>query len=160
MPVTPAPVRIRAARPADLDAWLLLWEGYNAFYGRSGETALPVKVTRTTWDRFFDEDIPMYALVGERDGVVVGLVHYLYHRSTTRPEGVCYLQDLFTREDQRGTGVGRALIEGVYSAARRARVRRVYWQTQETNAAGRRLYDQVSKHAGFIVYATDLEARP
>ena len=102
----------------------------------------------------------MYALVAERDGAVVGLVHYLYHRSTTRLEGTCYLNDLFTREDQRGTGVGRALIEGVYSAARRARIQRVYWHTQESNAAGRRLYDKVSKHAGFIVYATDLEAAP
>ncbi len=160
MPSDATPTRIRAARQADFDAWLPLWDGYNAFYGRAGETALPLKVTRTTWARFFDEDIPMYALVAERDGVVVGLVHYLYHRSTTRPEGVCYLQDLFTREDQRRAGVGRALIEGVYSAARRARIGRVYWQTQEGNAAGRRLYDQISKHAGFIVYATDLEAAP
>ena len=160
MPSDATPTRIRAARQADFDAWLPLWDGYNAFYGRAGETALPLKVTRTTWARFFDEDIPMYALVAERDGVVVGLVHYLYHRSTTRSEGVCYLQDLFTREDHRGAGVGRALIEGVYSAARRARIGRVYWQTQEGNAAGRRLYDQISKHAGFIVYATDLEAAP
>lgn len=160
MPSDPTAIRIRSVRPADFDAWLPLWDGYNAFYGRSGESALPLKVTRTTWTRFFDEEVPMYALVAERDGVIVGLVHYLYHRSTTRPEGVCYLQDLFIREDQRGTGVGRALIEGVYSAARRARVLRVYWQTQESNAAGRRLYDQVSKHSGFIVYATDLEAAP
>ena len=112
-------------RRADFDAWLPLWDSYNAFYGRSGETALPLKITRTTWARFFDEDIPMSALVAERDRVVVGLVNYLDHRSTTRPEGVCYLQDLFTRDDQRDVGVGRALIEGVYSAARRARIDRV-----------------------------------
>ena len=99
-------------------------------------------------------------LLAERDGAVVGLVHYLYHRSTTRPEGTCYLQDLFTAEDQRGHGVGRALIEGVYSAARRARIQRVYWHTHESNAAGRRLYDQVAKNSGFIVYAVDLDAGP
>ena len=160
MPVTTTPTRIRAARPADFGAWLPLWDGYNAFYGRAGETALSPKVTRTTWSRFLDDEDPIFALVAEREGVVVGLAHYLYHRSTTRLEGVCYLQDLFTREDQRGTGVGRALIEGVYSAARRARISRVYWQTHEGNAAGRRLYDQVSKHAGSIVYMTDLEAAP
>ncbi len=152
--------RIRPVRPADFDAWLPLWDGYNAFYGRTGETALPLKVTRTTWARFLDDKAPIFALVAERDGEMVGLVHYLYHRSTTRAEGICYLQDLFTRKDQRGTGVGRALIEAVYSAARRARITRVYWQTHEGNAAGRRLYDQVSAHAGFIVYATDLGAAP
>ena len=160
MPSDPVPTRIRAVRQADFDAWLPLWDGYNAFYGRAGETALPLKVTRTTWSRFLDDEDPIFALVAERDGAIVGLVHYLYHRSTTRPEGVCYLQDLFTREDQRGTGVGRALIEGVYNAARRARICRVYWQTHESNAAGRQLYDQVSKHAGFIVYTTDLDATP
>lgn len=160
MPSDPVPTRTRAVRQADFDAWLPLWDGYNAFYGRAGETALPLKVTRTTWSRFLDDEDPIFALVAERDGAVVGLVHYLYYRSTTRPEGVCYVQDLFTREDQRGTGVGRALIEGVYSAARRARIGRVYWQTHESNAAGRQLYDQVSKHAGFIVYTTDLGAAP
>ena len=87
-------------------------------------------------------DDSVFALVAESDGAVVGLVHYLYHRSTIRTEGVCYLHDLFTREDSRGQGVGRALIEGVYAAARKARIQRVYWHTQESNSAGRRLYDK------------------
>ena len=99
-------------------------------------------------------------MLAERDGVVVGLVHFLYHRSTTRLEGTCYLQDLFTAEDKRGQGVGRALIEGVYSPARRARIQRVYWHTHQGNAAGRRLYDQVAKHSGFVVYSVDLAAAP
>ncbi len=112
------------------------------------------------WSRFFDDAVPIFALLAERDDEVVGLVHYLYHRSTIRPEGTCYLNDLFTREDQRGQGVGRALIEGVYSAARKARIQRVYWHTHESNAAGRRLYDQVAKNSGFIVYSVDLDPAP
>ena len=153
-------LRIRPPVEADFKAWLPLWDGYNAFYERIGPTALPLKITRKTWSRFFDDEDPVYALLAERDGIVVGLVHYLYHRSTTRLEGTCYLQDLFTAEDQRGQGVGRALIEGVYSAARRARIQRVYWHTHEGNAAGRWLYDQVAKNAGFIVYSVDLDAAP
>jgi hypothetical protein len=31
----------------------------------------------------------------------------------------------------------------------------VYWQTHESNAAGRRLYDKVARHLGFIVYSRD-----
>jgi len=153
-------LRILPPLQADFKTWLPLWDGYNAFYGRIGPTALPLKVTRKAWSRFFDKEIPVFALLAERDDAVVGLVHYLYHRSTTRPEGTCYLQDLFTAEDQRGQGVGRALIEGVYSAASRARIQRVYWHTHESNAAGRRLYDQVATNAGFIVYAIDLDAAP
>ena len=111
---------------------------------------------RTTWARFFDEDIPMYALVAERDGVVVGLVHYLYHRSTPRIERTCYLQVLFTSPHARSRGVGRALIQAVYGATREAGVKRVYWQTHTTNAAGRALYDKVAQHLGFIIYAHDV----
>jgi hypothetical protein len=92
-------LRIRSPRQSDFDAWLPLWDDYNAFYGRTGETAVPLKVTRKTWSRFFDDEDPVFALIAERDGAVVGLVHYLYHRSTNRIEDTCYLQDLFTRED-------------------------------------------------------------
>jgi GNAT superfamily N-acetyltransferase len=87
---------------------------------------------------------------------LVGLTHYLYHRSTTRLELTCYLQDLFTQESERGHGIGRLLIEGVYRQARAAGVKRVYWQTHETNAAGRLLYDKVAQHAGFIVYGQEV----
>jgi GNAT superfamily N-acetyltransferase len=113
-------------------------------------------VTDTTWGRFFDAGEPVFALVAEHQGALVGLVHYLFHRSTNRIELTCYLQDLFTAPAARGHGVGRALIEGVYQAAQAAAIRRVYWHTQETNQAGRLLYEKVARHLGFIVYSHDL----
>lgn len=94
----------------------------------------------------------MHCLVAERDGALLGLVHYLYHRSTVMITPDCYLRDLFTVPEARGQGIGRALIEGVYDAARAAGVDRVYWQTHVTNTAGRLLYDKVAEHGGFIVY--------
>jgi GNAT superfamily N-acetyltransferase len=147
---------IRPIDPTDLAGWRPLWDGYNAFYGRSGATALPESITQVTWDRFFDPTEPVHALVAETSGRIVGLAHYIFHRSTTRLHDVCYLQDLFTAPDRRGLGVGRQLIEGVYDKARAAGSSRVYWQTQATNAAGRALYDKVARHAGFIVYAHEL----
>jgi len=51
--------------------------------------------------------------------------------------------------------VARTLIEGVYARARDAGAKRVYWQTREDNATARRLYDQVARHHGFVVYAHD-----
>ncbi|HEV2442730.1 MAG TPA: GNAT family N-acetyltransferase [Steroidobacteraceae bacterium] len=147
---------IRSIRRGDYEQWRLLWDGYNGFYGRSGATALAEEITRTTWDRFFDAAESVHALVAERDGGVVGLAHYLYHRSTTRLRDVCYLQDLFTAPELRGLGVGRRLIRGVYDAARAAGCSRVYWQTQVTNRPGRALYDKVADHHGFIVYSHEL----
>ena len=157
MPLTALERRlVRPILQADFAAWKPLWDGYNAFYGRQGPTALADEITRTTWQRFFDPHEPVFALVAERDGALLGLTHYLFHRSTTRIEPTCYLQDLFTVPAARGQGVGRALIEGVSEAAHSAGVKRLYWQTHESNTAGRRLYDKVAQQLGFIVYNRDL----
>lgn len=147
---------VRPVRREDYVQWRPLWDGYNEFYGRVGPTALPEEITAATWERFFTPDEPVRASVAEHQGVVVGLVHYLFHRSTTRLTDICYLQDLFTVRHLRGTGIGRKLIEAVYEAAREAGCTRVYWQTQVTNAAGRALYDKVGEHKGFIVYSKEL----
>lgn len=149
-------VLIRPIAQTDFTAWSPLWDGYNAFYGRHGETALAPAITQATWQRFFDPVEPVFALVAELDGRLLGLTHYLYHRSTTRMELTCYLQDLFTDPAMRGKGVGRALIQGVYEQAKAAGIKRVYWQTHQTNAAGRLLYDKVAQHMGFIVYSQDV----
>ena len=147
---------VRPIARDDYAAWRPLWDGYNAFYKRSGPTALPEEITAATWSRFFDAYEPVFALVAEQGGTLVGLVHFLYHRSTTQLAPVCYLQDLFTAESVRGGGVGRALIEGVYERARAAGIKRVYWQTHETNATAMRLYDRVADKSGFLVYTKNL----
>lgn len=147
-----APLLVRPVVRSDFEQWLPLWDGYNAFYGRSGPTALSSEITRMTWARFFDAYEPVYALVAESDGRLVGLAHYLFHRSTTAVEPVCYLQDLFTDQAARGQGIGGALINEVYAQARQAGTPRVYWQTHETNHTAQRLYDGVAERSGFIVY--------
>jgi len=151
-----AAFRVRSVVASDYAQWLPLWDGYNAFYGRSAATALPEAMTETTWARFFDEREPMHALVAEADGQLVGLAHYLFHRSTTAMGLNCYLQDLFTVPATRKSGVGRALIEAVAERAREAGSPRLYWQTRNDNATARRLYDQVAEATGFIVYAKSL----
>ena len=143
---------VRFVTRQDHDRWLPLWDGYNAFYGRSGPTALSPEITAMTWARFFDAYEPVHGLVAESGGQLLGLTHYLFHRSTTSIEPSCYLRDLFTVEAARGKGVGRALIEAVQAGAAKAGVANVYWMTHETNDTARRLYDRVAKRTGFIEY--------
>jgi GNAT superfamily N-acetyltransferase len=150
-------VEVRFVTRDDYAEWLPLWKGYNRFYGRFDATALPDAITRVTWERFFDAYEPVYAMVAEDGDRLVGLVHYLWHRSTITIEPTCYLQDLFTAEAARGRGVGRALIEAVYEQARLAGVVQVYWRTHATNATARRLYDQVAEESGSLVYKRRLE---
>jgi GNAT superfamily N-acetyltransferase len=143
---------IRPIEPADYEQWLPLWDGYNEFYGRSGATALPLEITQTTWARFFDPEEPVNALVAESNGKLVGITHYIFHRSTITIGLSCYLQDLFTNEAVRGKGVGRALINGVYERAKLTGSPRVYWQTHETNITAMKLYDKIAERSGFLVY--------
>ncbi|KRQ13596.1 GNAT family acetyltransferase [Bradyrhizobium pachyrhizi] len=145
-------VTIRFITRDDYAQWLPLWDGYNAFYERSGPTALAPEITAMTWERFFDAYEPVHALVADAGGRLLGLTHYLFHRSTTAIAPTCYLQDLFTSEAARGKGVGRALINGVYAQARLAGSPRVYWQTHETNHTAMQLYDKVADKPGFVIY--------
>ena len=146
------PIQIRPVAPGDFEAWLPLWDAYNAFYGRSGDTALPRSITQLTWSRFFDAYEPMYAMVAESNGRLLGIVHFLYHRHTTMAAPTCYLQDLYTLDSERGKGIGRALIEGVYARAKADGLERVYWQTHETNTTAMKLYDKVADPSGFLIY--------
>ncbi|MDB5970207.1 MAG: N-acetyltransferase [Hydrocarboniphaga sp.] len=146
------PVTIRPVATEDFPLWEPLWNGYNAFYGRVGSTALPADVTQTTWSRFFDAHEPVHAMVAESSGRLLGLVHFLYHLSTTSIAPICYLQDLFTVEEARDKGVGGALINAVYERARAAGSPRVYWQTHETNRVAMRVYDKLADKSGFLVY--------
>lgn len=143
---------IRSITKEDFEQWLPLWDGYNAFYGRQDETALPRALTDLLWQRFFDPAEPVFGLVAADGDHLVGFANYLFHRNTIQAGPSCYLQDLFTDPEARGVGVGRALIDALYEEADKAGAERVYWHTQDTNQAGRHLYDKVANHAGFIVY--------
>ena len=143
---------VRAVRPNDRSPWEQLWTGYQRHY----KVDLPPDVTNVTWRRFFDGLEPMHALVAEDGDTLIGLVHYLFHRSTWMTGPTCYLQDLFTLEQERGRGVAGTLIGAVYREAARAGAARIYWNTHETNARARALYDRLATRSGFIQYRKDL----
>jgi GNAT superfamily N-acetyltransferase len=144
---------IRPPVADDFAAWKVLWDGYNAFYGREGATALPPEMIQLTWSRIFDAKEPVHALVAEQAGRLLGITHYLFHRSMMHVADVCYLQDLFTAQDARGKGVGRLLIQGVYQRAEAAGSKRVYWHTHETNKTAMLLYDKLGERTGGVLYA-------
>jgi GNAT superfamily N-acetyltransferase len=145
-------ITVRAVRPDDRAAWDPLWRGYLTFY----KSSLAPEVTDATWTRFFDPIEPLHALVAERDGKLVGLTHYLLHRSTWAPVCYCYLEDLFVEPSLRGGGVGRKLIAAVELAARTAGASRLYWMTHETNETAQLLYNKVADRPGFVQYRKKL----
>ena len=146
-------VIVRPLERSDHAAWRTLWTAYLTFY----EATVPEAVYETTWERLFtDGEFEPRGFIALADGEPVGLVHYLFHRSCWTIDSICYLQDLFADPDVRGSGIGRALIEGVYAKAAEAGAPEVYWMTQEFNATARQLYDRIAGKTPFIVYQKNL----
>ena len=143
---------MRAIEARDRAGWEPLWKGYQTFY----KTEIPAATTDITFARFLDANEPVHALVAESAGRIVGIVHYIFHRSTWTTGPYCYLQDLFTIEEARGLGVGRALIEAVYARAKEEGAARVYWLTHETNTVAMQLYDKIADKSGFVQYRKTL----
>ena len=143
-----ARIKIRPLRVDERADWEPLWRGYLDFY----KTTLPQQTYETTWARLHDPSEPMWLLGAYVDGKLLGIVHYLYHRSCWSVGDYCYLQDLFVAADARGQGVGAALIKEVETIARVAGASRIYWLTKEDNVAARALYDKLADRSGFIQY--------
>jgi len=142
------PAVIKPLTDRDLDAWMPLWKGYQAFY----KVEIPADVTAITWKRLLDPSEAMGgALAWDKDRAV-GLVHHVQHRSCWTIGDYLYLQDLFVAPDSRGGGIGRRLIEYVYVLARQRGISRVYWLTHETNSQAMLLYDRIAIRSGFVQY--------
>ena len=142
------PVTIRPVAKDDFEQWHRMWTDYLTFY----KSKLPEHTKQIAFDRLLDPETKVHGLLAELDGRIVGLVHYIYHDHMWRPEGVCYLQDLYADPQARGFGVGRALIQAVYNAADATGMPRVYWMTQDFNAEARKLYDRIATLSPFIKY--------
>lgn len=142
-------ISIRPLAAGDRQAWTGLWKGYQAFY----KADLSADEERL-WNALMSPgpDGP-HGLLAVDEGKAVGLAHYLFHITTWTPAPRCYLNDLFTAENARGKGVGRALIEAVSQAARARGAEQLWWLTQEFNHDGRRLYDKVATLTPFVKYA-------
>lgn len=141
-------IQIRAVTEQDHAAWLPLWQAYLTFY----KTELPDAVSASTWQRFLDPAEPTNAALAWKDGKAVGMVHFIYHRSNWSIGNACYLQDLLVTPEQRGTGLGRLLIEYVYTTAKANACDKVHWLTHETNATAIQLYERIAERPGYIQF--------
>ncbi len=141
-------IRIRPLASNDYAHWLPHWQAYLDFY----KSPFKQEQAELTWERLCDTQFNMHGFIAESDGQAVGIVHCLFHPSTWTVNDYCYLQDLFVAPALRGQHIGRQLIQTVVDFAKTRSADRVYWLTQESNAAGRLLYDKVAQQTGFIHY--------
>lgn len=141
-------VQIKPVTPSDQVQWLPLWQAYLKFY----KTELADSVSQSTWQRLLDANEPTHAALAWKDGTAVGMVHFIYHRSNWSIKNACYLQDLIVAPGQRGTGIGRLLIEHVYATAAQDGCDKVHWLTHESNTTAIQLYDRIAERPGYIQF--------
>jgi GNAT superfamily N-acetyltransferase len=133
----------------DRQRWASLFCSFLEFYG----SEITAETYEATWTRLMAADGAIRGLgVRDENGQLVAIAHYLFHPTSSSDRPVCYLQDLFTDPAARGKGCGGALIAAVADAARSRNAVRVYWLTQNDNAAARALYDKLARFQGFARY--------
>lgn len=143
---------IRPPRAGDHARWLALWRGYRDFY----RAAQSDEVDAALWAALLAGEGEVRGLVADHGEGPIGLVHYVFHKSTWSLKPICYLQDLFVSKQDRGGGAAKALMLACFEDAKAKGAFRVYWQTQEYNGAARSLYDTLTPRSSFIVYRKEL----
>jgi GNAT superfamily N-acetyltransferase len=140
---------VRPVGPADLDQWRDLYSAYREFYALAPDADVVDRV----WTWIADDAHETNALVAvDADGTLGGLAHYRrFARPSSGTTGM-WLDDLFTRPDLRGAGVGRALIDAVARIAADENLSVVRWITNENNATARRLYDSLATATKWVTY--------
>ncbi len=145
-------VRIQHVQADDFESWLALWKQYQNFY----QVQIDPSVSEQTWARLCNPAEPMYSVLAWSQGQAIGMVNWIFHRSTWTTGDYCYLQDLYVSPEARNLSVGRQLIEHVYQDAEKHQCSRVYWLTHESNQDAMHLYEKVADRSGFIQYRKQL----
>ena len=141
-------VEVRAVTASDRDDWAALFAAYREFY----DLAPDARIVDRVWSWIMDGDHEVNALIATSGGRAVGIAHYRrFARPSMGTTGI-YLDDLFTHSDNRGGGIGRALIRELSELAARNGDSVVRWMTSESNATARLLYHRVATQTQWITY--------
>lgn len=141
----------RSIQAADKAQWLVLWKGYNDFYG----STLADEVTERTWQRVLDPESSIFGRVAVVDGQVAAFALCVLHEGTWVTAPVCYLEDLFVAPAYRGRGIARQLMQFVLNEAKEQGWSRFYWHTRIHNPA-RKLYDEFIVADDYVRYCIRL----
>ena len=86
------------------------------------------------------------ALIAEKDGDPVGLCVYFFSFSTWLGEPGVYVQDLYVKELERGTGLGLRLLQETARRARKRDATHLRLTVDRDNIAARKFYECVGMH--------------
>jgi GNAT superfamily N-acetyltransferase len=152
-----AVVTIRPARPDDRETLV----AYNAALAREteGKALDPDTLARGVAAALADPDRLRYWVAEwTRDAAVIGQAAVTPEWSDWRAGWIWWLQSVYVREDARGAGVFRALLEHIRAEARaRGDVVGLRLYVEEENSRARAAYESLGLHpGGYLVYEEPL----
>jgi GNAT superfamily N-acetyltransferase len=124
--------RIRRVRESDVDAVVGLVHELAEFEKEPEDCHLTVEQLHKA---LFGEAPALFGHVAEVDGVVVGCALWFLNFSTWRGVHGLYLEDLYVRADQRGSGLGKALLATLAEECVRRELGRFEWSVLDWNPA-------------------------
>lgn len=89
----------------------------------------------------FAENCTAHAIIGEKDGVPIGMAVYFFNYSTWLGKNGLYLEDLYVSLDHRGTGMGKRLLSHLAGIAVDRDCGRMDWNVLDWNQPAIDVYD-------------------
>lgn len=131
---------LRAAEPRDLDAIVGLVHELAEF---ERLTHLVQTSADTLGPHLFGPRPAVECQVGEVDGRVVAFALYFTNFSTFLAKPGLYLEDLYVQPAQRGTGLGKALLQRLGAIAVERGYGRFEWSVLDWNEGAIRFYERM-----------------
>jgi ribosomal protein S18 acetylase RimI-like enzyme len=138
-------VRVWRAEPDEAPAVAALLGGFrdHLAYDRPDDASLLASV-----ERIIARDDAEYLLAAAGDGPADGVAQVRYRWSVWWEAEDCWLEDLYVRDEARGSGLGRALTEAVLARAAARGCRRVELDVNSENPAALALYQSLGFETG------------
>ncbi len=150
----PAEVEIAPVTDAQFEELLPLIAAYQRFYEVDD---IDEERNRVFFRRFLAPSEDGMLLGAREDGRFAGYACLYWHFSSLRATESVLMNDLYVEADQRGRGVGRALIEASAAVAREHGAALLEWQTDPDNHTAQRLYDTTgARRSDEVEYELDL----
>ena len=143
--------RIRRAQEADVPAVVTLVRELAEYEHLAHECVMTDNELRTA---LFAPHPALFGHVAEVDGEVVGFTLWFLSFSTFRGTHGIYLEDLFVRQDHRGSGLGRALLTELAEECVRHGYARLEWSVLDWNEPSIGFYKSLgtTPHTGWTAF--------
>lgn len=133
-------ITIRFVKKEEIPALVLLCEQHAIFeesaYNQENKAVLLRK-------HLFADISPLYCLVAEKAGELIGYATYMKQYSTWDAGFYIYMDCLFMNDKSRGFGVGERLMNRIKEEAVKMDCALIQWQTPDFNVRAIKFYERI-----------------